>query len=335
MKRSTAASVALSLALAMSASAAVASDSHATGAVKLPVVDVAGVDHVGINVPDMDQAIRFFQETFGFQPVTEMKNPPVNADFKKLFDMHVSSSVKSIVMMRAKDGANIELFAYDAPDAEHRQPHYDDAGAAHIALYVDNIDQAVTSLRSRGITVLTDPIRMTSGPTAGDTWAYFLSPWGAKMELVSYPGGQAAEATAAAHLWRARDASSSASGADLSQKDIDSLVQGYVSMLNDPAEASRRAFLEKHYTENTVFNDPEGLVVGRAQLNTLLGKLQAANKGWTFKAIDAPDVQHGNVRVHWQYGPSTNPRMVMGEDVLTISDGRIANTIVFLENHAH
>lgn len=332
MNRNTVTSLALSLTLAISTSAAVASESHAEGANRSPAVNVTGVDHVGINVPDMDQAIRFFQETFGFQPVTEMKSPPVNADFKKLFNMHGSSSVKSIVMMRAKDGANIELFAYDAPDADHLQPHYDDAGASHVALYVDDIDGAVKRLRSQGLTVLTDPIHMTSGPTAGDTWAYFLAPWGAKMELVSYPGGQAAEATAATHLWRARD--SSVSTANPSQEDIDSLVQGYVAMLNDPLETNRRAFLEKHYTENTVFNDPEGLVVGREQLNTLLGKLQDANKGWAFKAVGKPYVQHGNVRVRWQYGPGNHPDMVTGEDVVTIADGRIASTIVFLDGHA-
>jgi len=335
MNRHTSSYAAFALALVMASSTAFATDTHPAGAGTPVAVEVTGVDHVGINVPDMDQAVRFFKETFGFEPVTEMKNPPVNADFKKLFNMHPSSSVKSIVMMRAKDGANIELFAYNAPDADHLQPHYDDAGASHIALYVDDIDQAVKSLRGRGVTVLTDPIRMTAGPTAGDTWAYFLTPWGAKMELVSYPGGQAAEVAASTHLWRAQDAGSPASVVELSQKDVNNLVQGYVSMLNDPMEDSRRAFLDKHYTDSTVFNDPEGLVVGRTSLNALLGKLQAAHKGWTFKVVGAPYLQHGNVRVRWQYGPGANPGMIKGEDVVTLSNGRIASTVVFLDEGAH
>ena len=33
----------------------------------------------------------------------------------------------------------------------------------------------------------------TSGPSAGQTWVYFLSPWGMQLELLSYPQGKGYE----------------------------------------------------------------------------------------------------------------------------------------------
>ena len=39
--------------------------------------------------------------------------------------------------------------------------------------------------------VLGEPTCMTEGPTAGESWVYFLAPWGMQLELVSYPKGKA------------------------------------------------------------------------------------------------------------------------------------------------
>ena len=32
---------------------------------------------------------------------------------------------------------------------------------------------------------------MTEGPTEGESWVYFMAPWGMQLELVSYPQGKA------------------------------------------------------------------------------------------------------------------------------------------------
>jgi hypothetical protein len=39
------------------------------------------------------------------------------------------------------------------------------------------------------------------GPSAGQSWVYFLSPWGMQLELVSYPDGKAYERGASRLLW--------------------------------------------------------------------------------------------------------------------------------------
>jgi catechol 2,3-dioxygenase-like lactoylglutathione lyase family enzyme len=294
-----------------------------------PAVEVRGVDHVGINVPDVETASRFFADTFGFVPVTEMRDVPVDGAFKKTFRMHDDTKVRSIRMLRAGDGANIELFQYESSGSSHEQPYYDDIGASHIALYTDDIDKAVATLRARGIKVLTDPIKMAQGPAAGNTWVYFLTPWGAKMELVSYPKGQAGETAAGIHLWKAPGRMTPPS---IDQATAEKLVKTYVGMLNDTHAESRARTIAATYTDNTVFNDPEGFIQGKTELNELVGKLQAANKGFRFQQVGPIVVQHGSARLHWTFGPAAEPKRITGEDIVTFVDGKVAVTTVFLDN---
>jgi len=60
---------------------------------------------------------------------------------------------------------------------------------------------AVAYLKSKGIRVLGEPTIRTSGPNGGQTWVYFLSPWGMQFELVSFPDGKGYERDTAARLW--------------------------------------------------------------------------------------------------------------------------------------
>ena len=39
---------------------------------------------------------------------------------------------------------------------------------------------------------------------------------------------------------------------------------------------------------------------------------------------------HGVGRVTWSYGPASNPDLIRGEDIFTITDGKLASTRVFL-----
>jgi glyoxylase I family protein len=48
----------------------------------------------------------------------------------------------------------------------------------------------VAALRAEGITVLGEPTA-SRGPSEGQRWVYFLTPWRMQFELVSYPHGKA------------------------------------------------------------------------------------------------------------------------------------------------
>lgn len=293
-------------------------------------VPVRGIEHVGINVPNMDEAIRFFHTTFGFKPVTEMNDVPVDDGFRKLFHMHDGAKVKSIVMLRAGNGANLELFQYDSPKSTKEQPSYDDAGAAHVGFYTDDIVSAVAELRAKGITVLTDPITMSHGPTAGESWTYFLTPWGAKMELVSYPKGEAYEQQAGSiRLWTP-SSNGILSPTTLTNDQAQTLASEYLPLFNETDSGKRILGLSQYFSSEVSFFDPEGVFVGIGSLNTLIDTLQSRNPSWHFKQIGKASVAGNTVRVPWQYGPNDAPDKILGEDILTLRDTKIVSLSVFL-----
>jgi glyoxylase I family protein len=91
---------------------------------------------------------------------------------------------------RCGDAAVFEVFQYSAPDQGTEQPRNSDVGGHHVALYVTDLDAAVGYLQRAGVTVLGEPT-VSKGPSEGQRWVYFLSPWGMQFELVSYPNGKA------------------------------------------------------------------------------------------------------------------------------------------------
>lgn len=72
-----------------------------------------------------------------------------------------------------------------------------------MALYVEDLDAAILSLKEHGLEVFGDATA-SSGPSAGQRWVYFLSPWGMQFELVSYPNGKAYAEYAKTLLWDPR-----------------------------------------------------------------------------------------------------------------------------------
>jgi len=151
----------------------------------------AGIDHVGITVPNLKEAEQFLINTFGCEPVTQI-GP---------FPMTPRADSVTLAMVRCGTGANIELFEYKNSTGSTAMPKIEDMGSSHIAFYTNDVAAGVAYLKSQGITVLGEPMTMTSGDTAGETWVHFLSPWGSEMELVGYPAGKGYEKTSKRKLW--------------------------------------------------------------------------------------------------------------------------------------
>ncbi|MBI1217955.1 MAG: glyoxalase [Rhodobacteraceae bacterium] len=171
-----------------------------------PIPGLRGIDHIGLTVPDLDQAAAFFTGVLGCTTVARFG--PFRDDtgnfMADVLDVHPRAVIESIVLQRCGHGSNIELFAYTAPDQTTLHPRNSDIGAHHLAFYVDDIDAAAESLRARGIATHMGPIPISDGPVAGQSILYFKAPWGLQLELISYPGGMAYERGAATVLWSPR-----------------------------------------------------------------------------------------------------------------------------------
>jgi len=163
---------------------------------------LAGTDHVGFTVPDMEAATRFFVDVIGCEVVFEIGPFVADDDWMAIhLGVHPRSVVKTLRMLRCKNGPAFELFEYDLEGASQTLPLNSDVGAAHLGFVVDNMDAAVAHLKSHGVEVQGDPTTMDDGPSAGLTWVYFRAPWGMQLELVSYPNGMAITRERPDALW--------------------------------------------------------------------------------------------------------------------------------------
>jgi catechol 2,3-dioxygenase-like lactoylglutathione lyase family enzyme len=147
------------------------------------------VDHVGFSVPDLEQATQFFVEVLGAQ-VLMTGGPwadPEAGSFARILGVHPRASIK-VAMLRLGPVTSVELVEFTSPDQRKVMPKPSDWGAAHLAIFVDDIEAATAALRQKGVTVLEGPVTNGPGPIAGSRYIYFVTPWGLPMELEQRSG---------------------------------------------------------------------------------------------------------------------------------------------------
>jgi methylmalonyl-CoA epimerase len=127
---------------------------------------VTGIDHIGILVPDLDAALRFYSETLGLQvnPVQTLADPPIRRACIRIGD--------------------VELELIEAADPERTMmrflPHRH-VGIYHLGFRVDDVEVAVRELRENDVPLI-DEVR-----EGDDMRIQFLHPdaaQGTMIELV-------------------------------------------------------------------------------------------------------------------------------------------------------
>ena len=146
---------------------------------------VRGVDHVGVTVPDIDEASRFFARAFGAEILYDLlptekhrrakaprrANKPGWAPAPTCGGDAVSSFVSATAP--PSSSSNTTTPSKRAPQTAS------DLGVTHFALYVDDIDAVRDAILEAGGTALEGPT-LLPGLESGDgnKWLYTIAPWG-------------------------------------------------------------------------------------------------------------------------------------------------------------
>lgn len=160
-----------------------------------------GTDHVGFTVPNLDDAVEFFVNVIGCEYLYGLG--PIQSDedwMGNQLNVHPRATFRNC-LLRCQHGSNFEIFEYSAPDQNDMQPQNSDIGGHHLAFYVDDFNAALAYITAEGLRVLGEPVVRTDGPVAGQTWIYFVSPWGMQLELVSFPNGKGYEQNTQKRQW--------------------------------------------------------------------------------------------------------------------------------------
>lgn len=145
---------------------------------------------MGLTVPDLEAAVAFMTEVLGAKVAFQHGPYAASSSNPRQFGRPADSSVVGIVMLTL-GRTNVELLQFSSPTARTDSPKPDEAGACHIALYIDDLDGAVTTAAAAGLEVLGEAMHLP-GPESGEgaRFVFMRAPWGGLVELVSYPLGK-------------------------------------------------------------------------------------------------------------------------------------------------
>ncbi|PHQ40262.1 bleomycin resistance protein [Halorubrum persicum] len=115
--------------------------------------------HVGITVADLDRAVEFYAETFDLDLLAEFA---VGGDaFAEA--VAVDGASAEFAHLDA-DGAIVELVAYDPAAESDETPRLNRAGATHLGLSVDDVEEFYAALDD-DVETLSPPRTTESGTT--------------------------------------------------------------------------------------------------------------------------------------------------------------------------
>ena len=118
--------------------------------VQFPAGLVTAIDHVGIAVPDLDEAIAFYAATFGFS----VAHQEVNED----------QGVREAMLSVGDSDVRLQLLAPLTPDsAIAKFLDRSGPGLQQLAYRVTSIDEAMDVVRRQGLRLLFDQSRRGTG----------------------------------------------------------------------------------------------------------------------------------------------------------------------------
>lgn len=156
---------------------------------------VRGIEHIGLTVPDIEEATIFFQQAFDAKVAYDSKTPQEDVvggkEIETILGLKKGAKIVHMRMISIGKSISIELFQYQDVD-QHLPSNPDDFGIQHLAVYVDDIENAVKDFEQAGGRLNTAPTVMLNeieGHHENNQFIYGVTPWGTVIELITYPHG--------------------------------------------------------------------------------------------------------------------------------------------------
>lgn len=146
--------------------------------------------HVGVTVPDLAAAIRWYTETFGMYliagPIEVLEdNTPLGVAAAAIYGTGFTSF--SFAHLTWPDGLGLELFHFASPRTSAREDNFEfwKTGIYHLALTAPNFHETISRIVEAGGRQRSEPVIIN--PERGFCVVYCEDPWGTVIELCSHP----------------------------------------------------------------------------------------------------------------------------------------------------
>ncbi|WP_435171222.1 VOC family protein [Falsirhodobacter sp. 1013] len=165
---------------------------------------VRGIEHVGMTVPDITEAERFFINAFGaevlYRVVSKDGPDQPGRDMTAVNGVPSDNGFRALSMLRIAGGANLELFEAITPTST-RVPEVTDMGVHHFSVYCDDVRAVGEAIAAAGGTMLKGPNPFFGQEAGEGNYLWFgRCPWGSLIELLQFPTPPACDALGATHM---------------------------------------------------------------------------------------------------------------------------------------
>lgn len=113
-------------------------------------MDIKNVDHIGLAVPNLEEALKFYEDVLGFkcEGTEVVEEQKVKVAFLPVGDTELEL---------------LESTSEDGPIAKFIEKNGGRGGIQHIALRVDNIEDAIEEIKSKGYKMIDEKPRYGAG----------------------------------------------------------------------------------------------------------------------------------------------------------------------------
>ncbi len=145
---------------------------------------IIGAHHTSFTVANLDKSVAFFRDLLHLELVYTRE---IRDDYFGRIVGFPGCTVKAALLRIPNANHHVELFEYVSPPGQSYQPRPCDPGSSHISLLVDDLPALYKQLHSKGVTFVSEPIKLTAGPSQGGYGLYLRDPNGILIELFQPP----------------------------------------------------------------------------------------------------------------------------------------------------
>ena len=135
------------------------------------------IDHAGFVVPNIEEAVTFFNQVLGFEVILRPQGMECKEDDRltRYFGVHPRSIVRGAAFLQF-GGRKIELVQWESPHQQHPSLKQSDVGASHLALTAHDLNATIEYLKSQPGVVVREycPLGFVN----------FTTPWGMEIQVL-------------------------------------------------------------------------------------------------------------------------------------------------------
>lgn len=137
--------------------------------------------HTGLSVQSLERSIAFYKDILGFEEVFSW-NP--QADYIRTLTGYPTVDLHATILRMPNMDYFLELLEYRNVDRKEVDHGNANPGIAHVAFFVDDVDEWYSLLNAKGVLSVSEPVTPTIGPNKGGRAVYMIDPDGYRVELI-------------------------------------------------------------------------------------------------------------------------------------------------------